>query len=122
MNKNPQDRREFGAGSGKSQKRVEDRSECIPNAMSEDIFLRPFDWKGKLTDGLNALVPGSRNAVIADDDFRRHLGISEAKWRKLKGLQEFKKYQLLVKGSVYWCQPETGKRLRARIELSDEVL
>jgi hypothetical protein len=101
---------------------------CVPEntdltlAMSEDEFVRPYDWKAKLREGIDSLIPGSNKAVIADEDFRRHLGISETKWRKLKTLQEFKRYQLMVKSSIYWCQPETGQRLRAKIELSDEVL
>lgn len=101
-------------------KRSKDKN--IPDAMSEDLFIRPYNWKSKLREGLASLEPGTTDAVIADDDFRRYLGIPKNKWKKLKQMSEFKEYQLLVKSSVYWCQPETGRRLRAKIELSDEVL
>jgi len=109
-----------GNGSGSSVRLGEVK---LPTAISETEFLKPFDWKGRLREGLGKLTPGSNMAVIRDDDFRRHLGIPEPKWRRLKRMDEFMEYQLQISGqSLYWCQPETASKLRSQIELADEVI
>jgi len=91
-------------------------------AMSETDFLKPFDWAGRLEEGIEKLTPESKSAVIRDDDFRKSLKIPQDKWRRLKRMGGYKEYQLVIHGSTYWCQKETRARLTAKIELAEEVL
>jgi hypothetical protein len=94
----------------------------LNSAMSEEEFLEPFDWQGRLDEGLHFLVPGSKYAVIRDDDFRRCLNIPKDKWIRLKRRESNKSYQLSIGASIYWCQPESKSRLKSKIELAEEVL
>lgn len=91
-------------------------------AMSEHDFLKPFDWAGRLEEGIRKLTTESKSAVIRDDDFRKSLKIPQDKWRRLKRMGGYKEYQLVIHGSTYWCQKETKSRLKAKIELAEEVL
>jgi len=117
--KHPQDQRRKDRGNGG----VKLQPIQLVTAISEVDFLKPFDWVQRLREGLEKLSPGTSQAVIRDDDFRRHLGIPQDKWRKLKKMDEFTQYQMTISNqATYWCQPETRNKLMSRIELADEVM
>lgn len=90
-------------------------------SISEEEFLEPYDWITRVNDGLNLLEPGSNSAIIKDEDFRRSLEIPKHLWKKIKNRNDMKPYQVHIKQSLYWCQPETAENLRKKIDLIDEV-
>lgn len=113
-NKGKNVQEEFESSDGTNTEKIKNES------MSEQEFLEPYDWIQRVNEGLQLLEPNSNTAVIKDEDFRRSLEIPKHIWKKIKNRKDMKPYQVSIRQSLYWCQPETSENLRKKIDLIDD--
>jgi len=82
-------------------------------AMSAEDFIHQFDIPAKIREALEEL--GDR--VISDSDFRTDLGIQSTLWRRGADRDEFNKYQVQIRGKIYWALPEVIERIRETMDV-----
>lgn len=82
-------------------------------AMSADDFIKQFDIPTKILEAIKEL--GER--VIADGDFRNELGVQVALWSRTRDKEELLKFQVQIRGKIYWALPEVIERIRETMDV-----
>jgi hypothetical protein len=86
-------------------KRALKRNPEIPGAQTLDEFGSPYDYPQKVLEALEVLRNSSKS-VCPDVPFRKFCGISEDKWKTLKGVKKLKTFhRKMPNGQILWGDP-----------------
>jgi hypothetical protein len=89
----------------------------IAGLMKKEDFVKPYDIAQQLRETIGAFGGG----VIEDESLRRHLKVSESKWKILRNMEEFRDFQLMVCNRRIWGQEITLDEVRRKIDLTESI-
>lgn len=95
-------------------------------AVPAEDFRKQFDVPLKIRmalKGLEAAVDPNtgkktEDSVISDNDFRVELGIQSQQWASARQMEEFSKFQIVIRGKMYWAPPRAIEKIRNTIDIS----
>jgi len=84
----------------------------LKDAIDVNVFIEKNDMNRRVYKGLEKL----QAALIPDIKFRDALSVSAAVWASLREKDEFKKFQITIRGKLYWAQPEVIGRIKTELD------
>lgn len=84
----------------------------LRGAIDMDDFIEKNDVTLQVRKGIEKL----EGKLISDIGFRDALGISPQVWPQMRDRDEFRLYQITVRKVLYWAQPDTIDKVRAKLD------
>ena len=88
-------------------------SKVLTGAIKADDFIAKYD----VVQAVRDILPELNGLIILDMDLRNSLKVDSARWSRVRALEEFESYHMMVRGKVYWSTPETFDTLSRKMDI-----